>query len=129
MDTDAHRLEESALTKTVIGSAFEISKVLGAGFLEKVYERALIRELTLRGVIAKAQVSFPICYKGQCVGEYLADLVVEDKLVVELKCVDRFANEHLAQCINYLKASGLRVALLINFQRPRVEWKRVLLDQ
>ena len=129
MHTDGHGLEESDLTEIVIGSAFEISKVLGAGFLEKVYERALIRELTLRGVSAKAHVSFPVCYKGQYVGEYLADLVVEDKLVVELKCVDRFANEHLAQCINYLKASGLRVALLINFQRPRVEWKRVLLGE
>ena len=59
----------------------------------------------------------------------MADLVVEQKLIVELKCADRFAGEHLAQCINYLKASGLRVALLINFQRSRVECKRVLLDQ
>ena len=129
MDTDTHGSEEGDLTEIVIGSAFEISRVLGAGFLEKVYERALIRELTLQGVGAKAQVSFPICYKGQYVGEYMADLVVEEKLIVELKCVDRFASEHLAQCINYLKASGLRVALLINFQRPRVEWRRVLLDQ
>ena len=129
MDTDAHGLEENDLTGAVIGSAFEVSRVLGAGFLETVYERALIRELALRGVSAKAQVSFPVCYKGQYLGEYLADLVVEDQLIVELKCVDRFANEHLAQCINYLKVSGLRVALLINFQRPKVEWKRVLLDQ
>ncbi len=65
---------------------------------------------------------------GQCVGEYCADLLVDQKVIVELKCVDRLGNEHLAQCINYLKASGLRVALLINFQRPTVEWKRVLLD-
>jgi GxxExxY protein len=127
MDTSAHG-SESQLTETVIGSAFEIANVLGAGFLEKVYERALIRELALRGVSAKAQVSFPVCYKGKYVGEYLADLVVEEKVIVELKCVERFANEHLAQRINYLKASGLRVALLINFQRPKVEWKRVLLD-
>jgi GxxExxY protein len=127
MDTDAHGLE-SELTETIIGSAFEIANVLGAGFLEKVYEWALIRELALRGVGAKAQVSFPVCYKGKYVGEYLADLVVEEKVIVELKCVERFADEHLAQCINYLKASGLRVALLINFQRPKVEWKRVLLD-
>ena len=69
---------------------------------------------------AKAQVSFPVCYKGQHVGEYAADLVVEEKVIVELKCVEHFANEHLAQCINYLKASGLRVALLINFQKPAV---------
>ena len=127
MDTDGHGWEPD-LTEAVIGSAFEIANVLGAGFLEKVYERALIRELALRGVRVKAQVSFSVCYKGQYVGEYMADLVVEEKLIVELKCVDRFANEHLAQCINYLKASGLGVALLINFQRPKVEWKRVLLD-
>ncbi len=127
MDTDAHGLE-SDLTEAVFGSAFEIANVLGAGFLEKVYERALIQELALRGVRARAQVSFPVCYKGQYLAEYVADLVVEEKLIVELKCVDRFANQHLAQCINYLKASGLRVALLINFQKPRVDWKRVLLD-
>ena len=126
MDTDAHG-SESDVTEAVIGSAFEVANVLGAGFLEKVYERALLRELALRGVSAKAQVSFPVCYKGQYVGEYVADLVVEEKVIVELKCVERFANEHLAQCINYLKASRLRVALLINFQKPKVEWKRVLL--
>ena len=81
--------------------------------------RALSRELALRAVEAKAQVSFRVCYKGQYVGEYLADLVVEEKLILELKCVEHFANEHLAQCINYLKVSGLQVALLINFQRPK----------
>ena len=80
-------------------------------------------------VSATAQVSFPIFYKGKYPGEYAADLVVGEKVIVELKCVDLFANEHLAQCINYLKASRLSVALLINFQKPKVEWKRVLLDR
>ena len=127
MDTDSHGLE-TELTEAVIGSAFEVANVLGAGFLEKVYERALLRELALRGVNAKAQVSFPVCYKGQYVGEYFADLVVEEKLIVELKCVDRLANEHLAQCVSYLEAQSAG-GLLINFQRPKVEWKRVLLDQ
>lgn len=128
MDTDEHGLPTD-LTGAVIGSAFEIANVLGAGFLEKVYERAMLRELTLRGIRARTQVPFSICYKEHNVGEYLADLVVEEKVIVEVKCVERFANEHLAQCINYLKASGLRVALLINFQRPKLEWRRVLLDQ
>jgi GxxExxY protein len=73
MDTDAPG-SESDLTEAVIGSAFEVANVLGTGFLEKVYERALIRELALGGVIAKAQVSFPVCYKGHYVGEYVADL-------------------------------------------------------
>jgi GxxExxY protein len=67
--------------------------------------------------------------KGTHLGEYAADLVVGEKVIVELKCVDRFANEHLAQCINYLKASRLSVALLFNFQKPKVEWERVLLDR
>jgi GxxExxY protein len=129
MDTDAHEWE-SDLTEVVIGAAFEVANVIGAGFLEKVYERALIHELALRGVSAKTQVSFPISYQGKYLGEYAADLVVVgEKVIVELKCVDRFANEHLAQCINYLKASRLSVALLINFQKPKVEWKRVLLDR
>jgi GxxExxY protein len=104
-----------------------VSNVLGAGFLEKVYERALIRELAVRGMSAKAQVTFPVKYKGQRVGDYIADLVVEGRVIVELKCVDRLAKEHWAQCINYLKASDLHVALLINFQRPKLEWRRVLL--
>jgi GxxExxY protein len=127
MDTNAHE-SKTDFSEDVIGAAFEVANVLGAGFLEKIYERALVRELALRGVTAKAQVSFPVCYKGQYIGEYVADIVVGEKLIVELKCVDRLANEHLAQCINYLKASGLRMALLINFQKPKLEWKRVLLD-
>jgi GxxExxY protein len=106
--------------------AHEVSNVLGAGFLEKVYERALARELTPRGLRVSCQVSFPVSYKGQLVGEYLADLVVEGRLVIELKCVERFSNEHMAQCINYLKASHLRLALLFNFQKPKVEWKRIV---
>lgn len=77
------------LTERVIGAAFEVANVLGAGFLEKVCERAMIRELELRGLRVKSQVSFKVCYKGEYVGEYLADLIVEDQLLVELKCVDR----------------------------------------
>ena len=114
------------LVEKVVGAVYEVANLLGAGFLEKVYERALIQELTLRGLKAQAQVSFSVTYKGNYIGEYFADILVEDKLVVELKCVDRFSNEHLAQCLNYLKASGLKIALLVNFQKPKVEWKRIV---
>ena len=69
---------------------------------------------------------FSVMYKGQSVGDYFADLLVEDVLVVELKCVERFSNEHLAQCLNYLRASGRMVCLLVNFQKPKVEWKRIV---
>jgi|SRR5579872_3435493 len=114
------------VAEKVIGGAYEVANVLGAGFLEKVYERALMRELVMRGLRARAQASFPVAYKGHCVGEYVADLLVDEQLIVELKCVDRFASEHMAQCINYLKASGIKLALLINFQKPRIEWKRIV---
>jgi GxxExxY protein len=114
------------LTEQVLGAIFEVSNTLGAGFLEKVYERALLKELGLRGIRAATQVSFSVMYKGLCVGDYFADLLVEGALVIELKCVERFSNEHLAQCLNYLRASGRMVCLLVNFQRPKVEWKRIV---
>ena len=119
-------VQMNAVTERIIGCAFRVSNGLGCGFLEKVYERALLRELALRGLHAKTQVSFSVMYKGSCVGEYYADILVEDVLVVELKCVDHFANEHTAQCLNYLKASGRSVCLLVNFQKPKVEWKRIV---
>lgn len=72
------------------------------------------------------QVSFSVSYKGHCVGQYFADLLVEDVLVIELKCVERLANEHVAQCLNYLRASGRSICLLVNFQKPKVEWKRIV---
>ncbi len=114
------------LTERVLGAVFEVSNTLGAGFLEKVYERALLRELGLQGIRATPQTALEVTYKGQSVGEYFADLLVEDVLVVELKCAERLAGEHTAQCLNYLRASGLAVCLLVNFQRPKVEWKRVV---
>lgn len=116
-----------ALSEKVLSAVFEVSNTLGAGFLEKVYERALLRELSLRGIRATAEASFAVTYKGYSVGVYFADLLVEDALVVELKCAERLANEHTAQCLNYLRASGRTVCLLVNFQKPKVEWKRIVL--
>ena|SRR5215467_5674545 len=125
MDANAHE-ELDQIAHAVIGAAFEVSNTLGAGFFEKVYERALSKELTARDLEVRSQVAYAIAYKGQCVGEYFADLLVENRLLVEVKCVERFANEHVAQCINYLKASGLRLAIHINFQKPRLDWKRII---
>jgi GxxExxY protein len=115
------------LIQNVVGAVYEVANTLGCGFLEKVYRQALARELTLRGKSVSQEVAYSVAYKDTLVGEYRADLIVEGKLVVELKCVDRFAPEHMAQCINYLKISNLRIALLINFQKPKVEWKRIVL--
>ena len=125
MNTDERRSFDE-LTELAISSIFEVANTLGAGFLEKVYQRALLVELRLRGLRATGEVSFAVTYKGQRVGEYLTDIVVEDVLVIELKCVERLANEHTAQCLNYLRASELTVCLLVNFQRPKVELKRVV---
>ena len=124
MNTDKDKYE--SLTEIVLAAAFEVSNTLGCGFLEKVYERALVIELRLRGVRASAQVPLAVHYKDQNVGDYLADILVEDVVAVELKCVERLGNDHLAQCMNYLTASGLNVCLLINFQKARLEWKRIL---
>jgi GxxExxY protein len=115
-----------ALVETVIGAAYEVSNVLGAGFVEKVYERALLEELKLRNVPITTQAPYSVMYKGKHVGVYTADLVIADRLLIEVKCVDQFTTVHLAQCINYLKASGLKLALLINFRRSKVEWRRLV---
>src|SRR5262249_9173512 len=119
-------MNEHKLIEQVVGAAYKVSNTLGCGFLEKVYERALARELRLRGMRVKTRASFSVMYEGESVGDYCADLIVEDRLVVELKCVEQFGNEHLAQCLNYLKATGLRSALLMNFQYPKVEWSKVV---
>ena len=118
-------MELNSLTEAVIGAAFEVSNTLGAGFLEKLYERALVSELTLRGIAVVTQAVYPVIYKGQLIGEYQPDLVVENILIVELKCVDRFSPTHLAQCLSYLHASRLTLALLLNFQHPKVECRRI----
>ena len=125
MNTDERGFFDS-LTEQVLGAVFEVSNSLGAGFLEKVYQRALLTELRLRGIRATANVSFAVTYKGHCVGEYFADIVVEGVLAIELKCVERLANEHAAQCLNYLRASGNTICLLANFQKPKVEWRRIV---
>ncbi len=116
---------QGALTERILGAVFEVSNTLGAGFLEKVYERALLKELRLRGLAAVSQAAFPVIYKGESVGDFFGDIVVEDTVVIELKCVDHLAREHVAQCLNYLRASGKTLCLLVNFQKPTVEFKRV----
>ena len=119
-------MDFNSLTEAVLGAAFEVSNTLGAGFLEKLYERALLSELALRGIAAVTQVVYPVAYKGQIIGEFQPDLVVENILIVELKCADGFSPTHLAQCLSYLQASGLSLALLLNFQHPKVQCRRVV---
>ena len=120
------QIQLDPLIQRVLAAVYEVSNTLGTGFLEKVYERALLRELSLRGIQAVPQAACPVLYKGAPVGEYYADILVEDVLILELKCVDHLAIQHTAQCLNYLRASGRTLALLINFNKPTVELKRVV---
>jgi len=115
------------LTGSIIGAAFKVSNALGPGFLEKVYENALAQELTRSGLTALQQQGIQVRYEGSVVGEFFGDLLVEGCVLVELKAVKALDEAHLAQCINYLKATGLTVCLLMNFGNPRLEFKRVLL--
>ena len=94
----------TSITSQVLSRRLRSRQHPGTGFLEKVYERALISELTLRGLKAKPQEPRTVTYKGESVGDYYPDVLVEDAVIVELKCVECFAPEHIAQCLNYLKA-------------------------
>lgn len=115
------------LTEEIIGEAFEVSNQLGAGFLEKVYENSLAWELRHRGHHVEQQSPTRVTYKGQVVGDYYADLIVDKTVIVELKCCETLGQQHLAQCLNYLRATAIPLCLLLNFQRSKIEIKRVIL--
>lgn len=114
------------ITYAINGAAFEVNRVLGPGFLEKVYENALLIELRSRGLKAEAQVPIKVLYKDDVVGEYIADIFVEDRVIVELKTVESLEKIHEAQLLNYLKATGLNIGMLVNFRHPKAEIKRLV---
>ena len=118
------RLKHEQITKSVIGCAFDVINELGAGFLESVYENALLLALRQKGLSAISQHTVKVMFRGECVGDFYADLFVEEKVIVELKAVKAIAPEHQAQIINYLNATGIEVGLLINFGNPKLEYKR-----
>ena len=115
------------ITYRINGAIFEVNRVLGKGFLEKVYENALLLELGERGLKAEAQVPIRISYKGKEVGEYFADILVENEVILELKAVQSLENIHEAQLLNYLKATGKKIGLLVNFTHPKAVIKRFIL--
>jgi GxxExxY protein len=117
-------LKYAEITQAVIGCAFEVINELGAGFLESVYEKALLVALRQRGLSVISQHPIKVMFRGECVGDFYADLFVEGKVLVELKAVKVIAPEHQAQIINYLNATGIEVGLLINFGNPKLEYKR-----
>ena len=124
MDADERRLNQ--LTEKIIGCAFNVANGLGVGFLEKVYESALVHELRKAGLFVEQQRPLQVWYDGVVVGEYVADLLIERLVLVELKVVREFDDIHLAQCLDYLRATNLHICLLINFAKPKIDIKRIV---
>ena len=124
MTTDRKKLEFEEITKAIIGSAFEVYNILGFGFLEKVYQRAMQVELLHRGYKAALEESIKVKYKGTIVGDYVADILVDNKVLVELKVAKKYNTKDEPQLLNELKATGYKVGLLINFGKEKVQFKR-----
>lgn len=120
-------LQEEELSYVVRGCIYEVFKELGSGFLEKVYENALMRELQLRGLSAEAQVPIKVKYKGAVIGEYFADLVIERSIILELKAHPQLSVSAEAQLLNYLKAGNKKIGMLVNFTHPRATIKRFII--
>lgn len=112
------------LTEQIISACFEVSNELGCGFLESVYEKALLIALRDKGFKTEAQIPLKVLFRGQLVGEFFPDILVEDKVLLELKAVKALAPEHMAQVMNYLKATGIEVGFLVNFGNPKLEYRR-----
>jgi GxxExxY protein len=117
----------SNLSYEIMGAIFEVHKTLGPGFVESVYEKALIEEFTKRAIKVETQKVIDVIYKGKKIGVHRLDLVVEGKVVVELKTVERLGPHHTAQLLSYLKASGYRLGILVNFSKGKVESRRVVM--
>ena len=117
--------EYTPLTEKIIGCAFRVSNELGPGFLEKVYENALSHEFSKMDIPFQRQVHLVVQYDGVVVGDYIADFVIDDRVILELKAIKSLDETHEAQGINYLKATSLRLCLLLNFGTRRIQIKRL----
>ena len=128
MNADRHELLLKTEAHQIIGCAMEVLNTLGHGFLEKPYENALVVEFGLQEIPFKQQPRFDVNYKSVKVGEYIPDLICFDQIVVDTKSIDRITNHEIGQMLNYLKITGLKLGLLLNFKHAKLEWKRVVLD-
>lgn len=120
-------MKDDKITEKIIGSAFTVSNTLGAGFLEKVYENALVHEMRKANLRIEQQFSMQVTYDSEVVGDYVADILVEKTVLVELKAVKELDEIHMAQCLNYLRATGLHICLLLSFGKPKLQIKRIVL--
>ena len=121
-------LLEEELVHNIVGCAMTVLNSVGHGLREKTYERALCVEFRNQNLSFSQQSVYPVVYKGETVDEYIPDLEVEKRVIVEAKTVDKIIDEHRGQVINYLRISGLSVGLILNFKHPKLEWVRVVLE-
>jgi GxxExxY protein len=127
MTTNSTNIIYRDLSHQIMAAVFEVHKVLGPGFLESIYEKALIKELESRGIKVETQKVIDLMYKDRKIGIHRLDLIVDSKVVIELKTVERFSVHHKAQLTSYLKASGYKLGILVNFSKSKVEYQRVLI--
>jgi GxxExxY protein len=134
MDTNGHELllkdtslPHAALVYSIVGSAFEVLKEIGHGLHEKPYENALVVEFGLRNLALEQQRSFDISYKGVRIGQYIPDLLVGNAVVVDAKVIERITNVERGQMLNYLRITKLKVGVILNFHKPKLEWERIVL--
>ncbi len=125
MNTDQHRLENT--TFKINGCAMNVLNSVGHGFHEKIYENAMVIALDKAGLKFSQQKHFDICYEGVNVGTFVPDIVVEDEIIIELKTIDQISNNEKGQVLNYLRASGLKLGIILNFKNSKLEWQRVIL--
>jgi len=133
MNANERRLQDQFLfrdeTYQIIGCSIEILNTIGHGFFEKIYENAIITEFDLKKVSYNQQSRFGIVYKGKTLGEYIPDIVAFDKIIIEIKTIDKITNQERGQVLNYLKVTGFEIGLILNFKNPKLEWERVVLSR
>jgi GxxExxY protein len=130
MDTNRHELSEPLLEKDlvyrIVGCAFEVLREIGPGLHEKIYENALVLALDDAGIAVQQQEAFPVLYKGREVGEFIPDLIAERRVVIDTKVIDHITDHERGKMLNYLIITGLRVGVILNFKRAKLEWDRVV---
>lgn len=127
MDTNKHKLIFGEEVRLIVGCAFEVLNTLGHGLLEKPYENALCVEFKLRNIPFAQQPRFNVVYKGVKVGDYIPDLIAFENIIIDTKTIERITDIERGQVLNYLKITGRKVGLILNFKHPRLEWERLVL--
>jgi GxxExxY protein len=129
MNANERELVEKDLTFRVVGCAMAVLNGLGHGLREKTYERALCVEFKHQGISFKQQHAYPVFYRDEHIDDYIPDLEVEDRLIIEAKTVEAIVDEHIGQVLNYLRITGLEAGVILNFKYAKLQWKKVVLQE